>query len=246
MDGLEWKRAKYSKPVQKFLRYAEKLAVKKSDFLIADSKEIQKYLFQKYNVKSTYIPYGAELFENPDESIISEFNLKKYEYDMLIARFEPENNFETILKPYYQKKTERKILLIGNYKNKFGRYLIKNYNNENIIYHGANYNVEELNNLRYFSNIYYHGHSVGGTNPSLLEAMASKALIIAHNNPFNKAILENDAYYFESVEDILKYINIRKEEEKNKIENNYKKIIETYNWEKIIEKYKEFFGKKFL
>jgi hypothetical protein len=93
MDGLEWQRPKYSKPVQQFLKYAEKLAIKHSDFHIADSLEIQKYLEDKYKISISYIPYGADRFANADEKILLEYGLTKRNFSLLMARMEPENNF---------------------------------------------------------------------------------------------------------------------------------------------------------
>jgi hypothetical protein len=102
MDGLEWKRTKYSKSVQRVLKYAEKLAVKSSNYLVSDSIGIQKYLKEKYHQDSTYIPYGAFLFDEPNEEIIVAYNLTKFNYNMILARLEPENNIETFWMEWYQ------------------------------------------------------------------------------------------------------------------------------------------------
>ena len=191
MDGLEWKRSKYSKKVQKFLKYAEKLAVKSSDFLISDSIGIQDYLKQEYNVNSEYIAYGAEIFTQSDVKFIKEFDVEANGYNMLIARLEPENNIETILEGVQRSNSNLPFLVVGKYDNKFGIYLKEKFkNSKNIRFLGGIYDLEKLNNLRYYSNLYFHGHSVGGTNPSLLEAMASNCLIIANDNVFNKSILK--------------------------------------------------------
>ena len=116
----------------------------------------------------------------------------------IIARLEPENNIETIVEGYDASNTEYDLLIFGTL-NDFGKTLQKKYeHNKRIRFMGANYNQEHLNNLRYFSRYYFHGHSVGGTNPSLLEAMASNALIVANDNVFNKSILESAALYFEN------------------------------------------------
>ena len=124
MDGLEWKRSKYSRPVQRFLKYAEKLAVKSSDYLISDSIGIQNYLLKEYHVNSEYIAYGAELFDSPNIEILSQYNVKAYNYNMLIARFEPENNLETILDGTVLANIKSPFLVVGNHtSNKFGAYL---------------------------------------------------------------------------------------------------------------------------
>ena len=235
MDGLEWKRSKYSKPTQQFLKKAEAFAVNNSHKLIADSKGIQQYLLTKYNKGSDYIAYGATLFDEPNESLLDKYDVEKYSYNMVLARMEPENNIETILKAYQESGTNRTLLLIGNYTNKFGSYLKKMYSGERIHFLGAIYDLEHLNNLRHFSYAYFHGHSVGGTNPSLLEAMASNALIIAHDNTFNRAVLEEDAIYFSTVSEITSFLNSNAEKSEFEIfiTNNRKKIKELYSWEHI-------------
>ena len=244
MDGLEWKRSKYSPKVQKFLKWSEKLAVKSSDYLISDSIGIQSYLNQKYNVDSEYIAYGANIFNQPDFSNIAEFDLQPYQYNMLIARMEPENNIETILDGYQNSNTKLPFLVIGSVdKTPFGRYLKNKFRESHKIrFLGAIYDLQKLNNLRFYSNFYFHGHSVGGTNPSLLEAMASGACIIAHDNQFNKAILENDAFYFQSPHDITNILQT-KERHQSFIEKNFKKIVEKYSWQTINQQYLNFLQK---
>lgn len=243
MDGLEWKRSKYSKAVQLFLKKAEYLAVKFSDFLISDSIGIQDYLVKKYKKTSTYIPYGANLFYDADETILKKYSLNRYQYNMLIARFEPENNLETILDGVAQAGNNQPFLVIGNYETKFGEYLVNKFRDiKNIKFLGPIYDIGVLNNLRYYSNIYFHGHSVGGTNPSLLEAMASNALICAHDNPFNKAILQQDAFYFTTKSEVQSYIEkTEKKNFSNHLNNNIDKIKSLYSWEKIIEDYENHF-----
>ena len=243
MDGLEWKRSKYSKTVRGFLKKAEQLAARHSDFLIADSIGIQKYLWKKYRKKSEFIAYGATLFSDPDKTLLEPFNLAPYSYNMLIARMEPENNIETILSGHSKSNTQKKLILIGNYDNKFGAYLKKKYENEKINFWGSVYDLNLLNNLRHFSNLYFHGHSVGGTNPSLLEAMASQAFVVAHNNIFNRAILEKDALYFESAQDITTMLDkgIEKETYRACIDHNNSRILKDYSWNHITDKLENYF-----
>lgn len=243
MDGLEWKRTKYSKLVQKVLLFAEKLAVKSSDYLVADSLGIQKYLSEKYGKESTYIAYGANTFDNPNESLITKYNVEKYNFNMILARLEPENNIETILDGVVLSNDKTTMLVIGNHNTKFGTYLKdKFHSHANIRFIGAVYNLEHLDNLRYYSNLYFHGHSVGGTNPSLLEAMASKALIMAHDNDFNKAILKENAYYFSNSEDVKKLtLQVKKSDNLHIIQNNHTAIAAEFNWDKINGEYLQLF-----
>jgi hypothetical protein len=243
MDGLEWKRSKYNKWVRKFLKYAEAFAVKRSDYLISDSKGIRKYLINEYGKDSKYIAYGAENFKDPNDKILEEYDVEKYRYNMLIARMEPENNIETILDGAVMSNIKTPFLVIGKFENSFGKYLTKKFRHFNHIrFLGGIYNLEDLNNLRYYSNLYFHGHSVGGTNPSLLEAMASKALIVAHKNDFNYAILEENAFYFTQKEEVAEIINSEnKNEFTHMILNNYNKIDREFSWEIINSSYLDYF-----
>lgn len=243
MDGMEWKRSKYSHRVQKFLMYAEKLAVKYSDFLIADSVGIQKYLAEKYSQPLEFIPYGANLFTRPDFEKITSFKLLPFGYNMLVARLEPENSIEVILDGVAKSQSNYPFLVVGKHKTKFGSYLKNKFGSyPRIRFIGGVYNIEKLNNLRHFSNLYFHGHTVGGTNPSLLEAMASQALICAHNNIFNRSILDKDAFYFKSSSDVAEVLDM-KDNSKRKmfISRNEQKINELYNWDTIIDHYLEYF-----
>lgn len=242
MDGLEWMRTKYKKPVQWFLRFAEYLGVVFSDHLISDSIGIQDYIKKKYNTTSIYIPYGAYCFENPEIEQIEEQNLGAYTYNMLIARLEPENNVEMILDGVLNSDTSLKFLVIGNSETAYGKYLkSKYYLCEKIQFLGSIYNLEYLNNLRHFSNLYFHGHSVGGTNPSLLEAMGSNSLICAHENPFNKAILGEDAFYFKDKEQVTQLLQISKQQYVNHVVKNCEKIRSIYSWDSIIDQYEKHF-----
>lgn len=243
MDGLEWKRTKYSKPVKLFLKYAENLAVKFSDYLIANSVGIQNYLKTKYQKKSVFIPYGADIFYQPEEASLKEFLLLPYSYNMLVARFEPENNIEMILDGAAQASNNVPFLVIGKYQTKFGEYLVERYKNHpNIRFLGSIYDINKLNNLRYYSNLYFHGHSVGGTNPSLLEAMASRALICSHDNTFNSSILLSNAFYFTSVAEVTTYINtVKKSDNVTWVNNNVNRIKNVYSWKKIIDDYEQHF-----
>ncbi|SDB62063.1 Glycosyltransferase involved in cell wall bisynthesis [Flavobacteriaceae bacterium MAR_2010_188] len=245
MDGMEWRRSKYSTLEKRFLKYAEKLAVKSSDYLISDSLGIQKYLRNIYEVESKYIAYGAEPFSNPDTQVLEYYSVELEKYNLLIARFEPENSLEIILDGVEMAENKTPFLVIGNHdSNKFGSYLKNKYKNSNHIkFIGGVYDMEHLNNLRYFSNLYFHGHSVGGTNPSLLEAMASHTLIIAHDNEFNKSILEDDAFYFSSKQDVRDCIeNKRKAEHRDRTENCVKKIHQRFTWDLINNMYLDFFN----
>lgn len=244
MDGLEWKRSKYSKPVQQFLKVAEWLAAKSGDYLVSDSLGIQKFLLEKYKKESTYIAYGAYPFNAPNEEILKEYQVEKDNFNMIMARFEPENNLDMVLEGVALNSEDKTpILVIGNHNTKYGTYLKNKFKSHSSIrFIGGIYNLEHLNNLRFYSKLYFHGHSVGGTNPSLLEAMASQALIAAHNNDFNKGVLKENAFYFSNPTEVKNLLNnTKKSNNLPFIRNNYEAIVNEFNWTKINGDYLQLF-----
>lgn len=245
MDGMEWKRSKFSKKTQYFLKHAEKWAINTSNHLVADSVGIQQYLKNTQNVDSTYIPYGAIIFNTPINDVLASYQLQEHQYSMLIARMEPENNIEIILDGFVKSNLNTPFLVIGKTENKFGQYLKEKYkDNKKIQFLGGIFDINVLNNLRFYSSLYFHGHSVGGTNPSLLEAMSSKSLIAAHDNIFNKSILGDDALYFNNADEVAKIlITDTTQNRTSYIQNNSQKIETLYTWDKIIEDYEKLFIK---
>jgi glycosyltransferase involved in cell wall biosynthesis len=244
MDGIEWKRSKYSKPVQQFLKFAERLAANSSDYLVADSLGIQSFLEKRYGKESTYIAYGAHPFGNPNEGILNEYKVEKGIFNMIMARFEPENNLDMVLEGVaLNLENTTPILVVGNHDTKYGEFLKNKFKaHTNIRFLGGIYNLEHLNNLRYFSSIYFHGHSVGGTNPSLLEAMASKACIAAHNNEFNKGVLKENAAFFSNAEEVKNILQtFKKNDNLHFIQNNFESIEKEFNWNIINGKYLQLF-----
>ncbi len=242
MDGLEWKRTKYSKPVRKFLQYAEKLAVQSSRFHIADSPVIKEYLDKTYSIESKYIAYGASLYPATEEGLLAEYGLEKQQYFLLMARMEPENNIEMILDGYCLSNRQKKMLVIGNTGNGFGSYLVQKYKNEKgIIFQGAIFNEQKVQSLTAFCSLYFHGHSVGGTNPSLLDAMAAKVPLAAHSNPFNRSILKRNAAFFGDADSVCKLINANQYANTAHINNNYTSIQNEFTWPMIIEQYENYF-----
>ncbi len=223
--------------MRRFLKKAEKWAALNSDFLIADSTGIQDYLKEEYGKSSAYIAYGAQLMGEGDEGILREANLEKYGYNLLISRMEPENNIEMIIQAHLMCDAAKPLIIVGKYTNTFGAYLYKKYSGEKIKFLGPIFNLHKLNSLRFYSHFYFHGHSAGGTNPSLLEAMSSYALIFAHHNVFNQAVLGEDAFYFESAEEINQLLSrkIDRNDYSHFLKNNAIKIERDYSWNYIID-----------
>ncbi len=250
MDGLEWKRQKYNWIVRRFLKYAERLAVKNSDVLIADNKEIKKHLQNSYGVSSTYISYGADVCmpENDTKEPIvrifipganKEKRLKKNGYFLLIARLQPDNHIEEIILGVLGSDSQLPLIVVGNHRSRFGKKLFVKYNSDQVIFVGSIFQPDLLNRIRSGTKMYFHGHSAGGTNPSLLQAMASSAPICAHDNPFNRSVLGQDAFYFKTPSDIASVINKKTDTtvQNKMIRNNLTKINNQYTWENIVRDY---------
>lgn len=243
MDGMEAKRSKYSTPVKKFLSFAERLAIQFSNFVIADSRVIKSYLDRKYDISSRYIAYGAQVFANEEEAILKNYKVSRGKYFMSIGRMVSENNLEIILDGFTSSDADAKFLVVSNPANKFGQYLVDKYREDSrILFPGTIYDQEKTHSLKRYSSLYFHGHSVGGTNPCLLEAMASQSLIAAHDNEFNRSILNEDAYYFSTPSDVKELVeNISfGEREREMVKSNFYKVTQQFNWENIIDEYERF------
>jgi hypothetical protein len=239
MDGLEWKREKYSGPVRRFLRHAEALAVKYSHHYIADSEVIQAYLSDKYGIRSRYIPYGADPSAR-QQPVTTDAERSHY---LLMARMEPENNIQTILEGFHASASKRLFRVVGNTGNRFGKFIASRFaRDERIVFEGANFDSLQVGRLQAGARLYFHGHSVGGTNPSLLTAMANRALIAAHNNPFNRAVLQADAFYFSTAADVRGLVQQTESAtfETAMVENNLRKIEQEFNWQKVVSQHEEF------
>lgn len=243
MDGMEWKRSKYNRFTRIFLKKAEAMAARRADLLVADSTAIQQYLQTAYNKTATFIPYGASVYTNPDIGILEKYALKPGEYYLAIARMEPENNIEMIVKGYLAADTAFPLLLIGNTATKHGKHLLSAYNNPRVRFIGGLYDEAALNDLRYHSRTYFHGHSAGGTNPSLLEAMACGSAVAAHDNAFNRAVTLTEADYFADAAAIARIIEkpITDLEHERRKAVNYERIKTIYSHNTIIAQYEALF-----
>ena len=240
IDGMEWMRSKYNKPTRLFLKWAEALAARHAQVLIADSPEMQQHFWNRYGKKPVYIPYGAEIFTETDSSILHHYDLQPGQYFLLVSRMEPENNIEMILQGYLASGHPFPMQVVGNVHNRFGRYLSGKYPMHEIKFRDSIYDQRVLNNLRHYSTRYFHGHSVGGTNPSLLEAMACGCSIAAHDNVFNKAVLQNGADYFSNEGEVCEIINHGNECDKEiRREKNIQRIRTVYDLERNIEEYEQ-------
>jgi len=245
MAGMEWKRSKWNNIAKTIIKISERKAVNQSDIIVSDNIGIKKYIDDKYKINSFLIAYGADIPEKIEESLIDQYSLKKHKYFLVIARLQKDNNIEIILNGYIKSKSKYEILIIGSLNNNYAKYLLKKYHEySNIKFLGGVYNQDVLNAMRKYCNIYFHGHSVGGTNPSLLEAMASEARIVAYDNIFNRSVLNNNALYFKNENDIA--YEIKNFEQLYKFEwinKNKDNIAKNYQWNNVGQKYYELIRK---
>lgn len=248
MDGLEYKRTKFNKWVQKFVFWEERMTVKHSHYLIADNMGIKDYYKEKYGKESKFLAYGADIHNDYDSALLKEWNLTPNEYYLLVARLEPENNIVMAIEGYLASKENGRhpLIIVGKTNTPHGKELVAKYGNEkNVKFVGGIYDFKKLNSVRYFSYAYFHGHSVGGTNPSLLEAMASNCFILAHNNIFNKAVLKKNAHYYSSADEIALMLNdidvIANKDKANFIAGNLEEIKNEYSWEKLVDEHEKYF-----
>lgn len=248
MDGLEYKRTKFNKWVQKFVFWEERMAVKHSHYLIADNIGIKDYYKEKYGRDSKFLAYGANIYDNYDEDYLKEYGLECEKYLLIIARMEPENNLYMAIEGYIASKVYGKmpLVIVGNTNTPYGKTLVKTYEkHKHVKFVGGIYNFDKLNSVRYFSHAYFHGHSVGGTNPSLLEAMASECFILSHNNIFNKTVLGNNALFYndkKDVTDLLNRLELLTYEHKHQYTTNNLKVIKSqYSWKNVIDEHEKYF-----
>lgn len=259
-DGHEWKRAKWNRFIKKYWKFSEKLMVKHADLLICDSLNIEKYIketYKKYNPNTTFIAYGADIekskLDNNDDKLklwYKERSIKEKEYYLIVGRFVPENNFKTMIKEFMLSNTKKNLAIITNVeKNKFYKNLSKELNFEKdkrIKFVGTIYDTELLKKIRENAYGYLHGHEVGGTNPSLLEALASTQLNLLLYVGFNKEVGEDGALYWNKENKNLSSLIDKCDQFNNNQIDEYSKkakqrIEEEYSWEKIIERYEEIF-----
>lgn len=238
IDGLEHRRSKWGKFTKKFLRASEAMAVKFADVIIADNKGIQDYVWETYHKKAELVAYGGdhalrEVSHEMQTNILNKYGLKDGNYSISVCRIEPENNSHIILDAF--SKTNEILLFIGNWqKSEYGRKLkLKYKNHSNIQMLNSIYDLDVLYTLRCHCKQYIHGHSAGGTNPSLVEAMHFGKPILAYDVVYNRETTENRAYYFKNVYDLISLILQDKKGGKSMSEIAHRK----YFWKRIAEQY---------
>ena len=258
-DGHEWKRSKWSLPVREYWKISERLMVKHAELLVCDSIKIEEYIqkdYRRYRPRTTYISYGCDSTASnlPDDSEkflgwLKDKGLSVGEYYLVVGRFVPENNVETIVREFMQSNTSKKLAVITTENDKLYNELDKKlgFSQDNrICFTGCVYDQELLKKIRENAFAYLHGHSVGGTNPSLLEALGSTKLNLLFEVGFNREVGEDASLYWTceqgSLSNLIETADQMSEEEINTYGLLAKRRIEdSYRWEYIVNQYQHLF-----
>ena len=255
-DGLEWKRAKWSKPVQSYLKYSEKEMTKYANLIISDNRGIETYIRNTYPwSRTTFIAYGTDLSKTTltaeDSSVrdwYQKWQTQEKEYYLILGRFVPENNYETAIREFMKSSTERDLVIICNHEGNAYfdelRQITGFDKDKRVKFVGTVYDQDLLKYIRNQAFAYIHGHEVGGTNPGLLEALAKTDLNLIYNVDFNHQVAQETALYWNKEDGNLSQLidsvdgQVSFEDLGNAAKANMK---ENYTWEKIVGEYEELF-----
>lgn len=259
--GLEWKRTKWNKLVQLYTFFSAYFMAHAVDYMICDAEEIRKVynkMIKTKRPKKEYISYGSYPVdkvsdEMPEKvkSFFDQWGLKKDDYYLILGRYIPENNYEMMFKGFIASNTTKKLLVITNYKTEiqsFHKHILETTNYENdsrVKMVGTVYDKELLNYIRQYARGYIHGHSVGGTNPGLLEAMSQTKVNILFGCPFNREVGANAAVYFDDeyqLKNIIESVDLYDKDTIEEYSNRAKRRMKDYySWDLIVEQYNTLF-----
>lgn len=240
MDGIEWRRDKWGALAKTWLYLNERVALWTATELIADHPEIERYLARKARRPLTMIPYGAHAVEDDDGEL--PWGLESGRYALVIARAEPENSILDIVSGYSRRQRGMPLVILGNYQpetNAFHRAVV-NAASDEVHFPGAVYDAAIVNRLRRRCRLYIHGHRVGGTNPSLVEAMSARSAVLAHDNAFNRWVVEDGAVYFRDADhcdQLLGELLANPRQLAEMSEAAFKRFSSTFHWETILNHY---------
>lgn len=199
MDGIEWRRDKWGAIAKTWFWLNERIGCWVGNHLVADHPKIKDHLATRVSAKKiTMIPYGGDEVVSADEGLLHAYGLTAKNFSVVIARPEPENSFLEMVRAFSKKPRDHKLVVLGNFKpesNSFHREVMEAAGDE-VIFPGAIYEAPVVQALRFYSRFYLHGHRVGGTNPSLVEALGAGCAVIAHDNHFNRWVAGEEAAYF--------------------------------------------------
>jgi len=239
-DGLEWKRKKWNFLGRSFLKLVEAISVKISDVIVADNTGIGKYIEETYHKKWIFIPYGCNdclTDEKKWDELKEKYDIERNNYYLVVGRNVPENNHQTIINGFLKSSSKKKLVIVSDIEEP------SSLKGERVVFTGPIFDNIKLNTLRKNAFAYIHGHSVGGTNPSLLESIACNNLIIAYDVPFNREVLEEYGLYFKTEDELKKIIEnleLTQDTMLNERLKFYERIkAEKYNWQKVVEGYRK-------
>jgi glycosyltransferase involved in cell wall biosynthesis len=243
MDGVEWRRSKWSWLAKAWLRASEAFAMWTPNRIIADAAAIKTELCARHPhlPPCAVIPYGAPVVTDAQPRLLDEWNLDASGYCLVVCRLEPENHVFEILEGYLASASRLPLVVVGNYTTDtpYVRHLLA-LSDDRIRLIGTIYDASKLQALRLFARLYFHGHSAGGTNPSLLEAMGCGNAVIAHDNPFNREVAADAALYFSSSGDIPALLEKVASDSTRRaaMQDAARRIVtERYTWESVTEAY---------
>ncbi len=245
MDGIEWKRDKWGKVAKGWFWINERLGCWFGSHLIADHPKIKTHLESRVNSeKITMIPYGAKFIDNVGSESLNKLGLRKKEYLIIIARAEPENSILEIVTGFSNQKRDVKLLILGNYDfvNNSYHKLIQKAANEEVIFAGAIYDSAVVSELRFHALAYIHGHRVGGTNPSLVEALGAGNAVIAHDNEFNRWVVGEETMFFSDAESCSEKIGMiisSQDLAQRMRHSSISKYRANFTWENVLQSYEE-------
>lgn len=260
-DGHEWLRAKWPAPVRKYWKISEQLMTRHADLMVCDSKNIEKYIldsYGQYQPATTFIAYGAEprssTLADDDKKLTdwyTQHGLKVKEYYLVVGRFVPENNYETMIREFMASKTQKDFALITNVSDAFLNELKEKtgfHKDSRIKFVGTVYDQELLMKIRENAYGYFHGHEVGGTNPSLLEALSSTELNLLLDVGFNREVAEDSALYWTkepgNLASLIESADAMTADSISLLADKAKNRIATaYSWEFICSEYEKLFLK---
>ena len=255
-DGLEWKRSKWSKPVQTYLKYSEKVMTQYADLVISDNEGIETYIQEAYPwSKTTFIAYGTDLtptnFSKDSVQVrtfFDQWGIEEKGYYLIIGRFVPENNYAAAIREFMASDTRRDLVIVCNHE---GSSYFEQLRQETrfdqdsrIKFVGTVYDKDLLKYLRQECRAYIHGHEVGGTNPSLLEALAQTNENLVLGVDFNRKVALNTAHYWSketgSLTSLINHVDGQPESH-NLGQAAKRHMQEHYTWEEIVRQYEDLF-----
>ncbi len=255
-DGLEWKRAKWAKPIQAYLKYSEKIMTRHADLVISDNPGIESYIKEAYPwSKTTYIAYGTDLSPtslNSQDNKVREFYQKwqtqEKNYYLILGRFVPENNYETAIREFMASSTKRDLVIICNQEgNPYFEELRARTGfdqDPRVKFVGTVYDQDLLKYIRKEAFAYIHGHEVGGTNPGLLEALAHTDLNLVLGVSFNQTVAKDTAHYWTKETGNLAHLINQLDPLEDVSEWGQRakaNMKQNFTWEKIVGEYEELF-----